>query len=175
MENASLYTIICSMKLPLFDNIYVQSAFSDCLEHWWNNYMSHLMRLWQFLSSVNSIFKCGTSCLTFGLMTSSTSICVRTAKAPARLHGCTGSPTPSLVAYVISTIISWAGSYCQREASVWPSGLRSRLRFTGSQVRIPLEARFFPNLNGTSLHRAFHVHPSIVLKWLKYCWRDVKP
>ena len=35
---------------------------------------------------------------------------------------------------------------------------------TGSRVRIPLEARFFPNLNGTSLHRAFHVHPSIVSK-----------
>ena len=36
--------------------------------------------------------------------------CVRTAKALARLRGCTGSPEPSLVAYVISTIISWAGS-----------------------------------------------------------------
>ena len=35
---------------------------------------------------------------------------VRTAKALARLGGCTGSPKPSLVAYVISTIISWAGS-----------------------------------------------------------------
>ena len=32
--------------------------------------------------------------------------CVRTAKALARLHGCAGSPEPSLVAYVISTIIS---------------------------------------------------------------------
>ena len=49
------------------------------------------------------------------------------------------------------------------------------VRITGSRVRIPLEARFFPNLNGASLHRAFHVHPSIVSKWLKYCWRDVKP
>ena len=38
--------------------------------------------------------------------------CVRTAKALARLHGCAGSPEPSLVAYVISTIISWAGSNC---------------------------------------------------------------
>ena len=28
-----------------------------------------------------------------------------------RLHGCTGLPEPSLVAYVISTIISWTGSY----------------------------------------------------------------
>ena len=35
---------------------------------------------------------------------------VRTAKALARLCGCAGSPEPSLVAYVISTIISWAGS-----------------------------------------------------------------
>ena len=36
--------------------------------------------------------------------------CVRTAMALARLRGCAGSPEPSLVAYVISTIISWAGS-----------------------------------------------------------------
>ena len=36
--------------------------------------------------------------------------CVRTAKAPAKLRGCAGSPEPSPVAYVISTIISWAGS-----------------------------------------------------------------
>ena len=38
-------------------------------------------------------------------------LCVRTAKAMARLCACTGSPEPSLVTYVISTIISWAGSY----------------------------------------------------------------
>ena len=36
---------------------------------------------------------------------------VRTAKAVARPCGCAGSPEPSLVAYVISTMISWAGSY----------------------------------------------------------------
>ena len=36
--------------------------------------------------------------------------CVRTEKALARLRGCAGSPEPSLVAFVISTIISWAGS-----------------------------------------------------------------
>ena len=36
--------------------------------------------------------------------------CVRTVKALARLRGCAGSPEPSLVAYVINTIISWAGS-----------------------------------------------------------------
>ena len=37
-------------------------------------------------------------------------LCVWTAKALARLHGCAGLPEPLLVAYVISTIISWAGS-----------------------------------------------------------------
>ena len=37
-------------------------------------------------------------------------LCVRTAKALARLRGCTGLPEPSLVAYVITTIITWAGS-----------------------------------------------------------------
>ena len=36
--------------------------------------------------------------------------CVQTAKALVRLRGCAGSPEPSLFAYVISTIISWAGS-----------------------------------------------------------------
>ena len=36
--------------------------------------------------------------------------CVQTVKALARLRGCAGSPEPSLVAYVVSTIISWAGS-----------------------------------------------------------------
>ena len=34
--------------------------------------------------------------------------CVQTAKALARLRGCAGSPEPSLIAYAISTIISWA-------------------------------------------------------------------
>ena len=37
-------------------------------------------------------------------------LCVRTAKALGRLRGCAGSPEPSLVANVISTIILWAGS-----------------------------------------------------------------
>ena len=41
-------------------------------------------------------------------------VCVRTAKALARLRGCAGSPEPSLVAYVISTIISWAVSFYKK-------------------------------------------------------------
>ena len=46
-----------------------------------------------------------------GLDVSFHTSCVRTAKALARLRGCAGSPELSLVAYVISTIISWVGSY----------------------------------------------------------------
>ena len=37
--------------------------------------------------------------------------CVRTAKALVILRACAGSPEHSLVAYVISSIISWAGSF----------------------------------------------------------------
>ena len=48
--------------------------------------MSQLMRLWHLSPSVNSIFK----------------------HACAAIHW--GSPEPSLFAYAISTIISWAGS-----------------------------------------------------------------
>ena len=49
----------------------------------------------------------GARCLIFGraFIYFHTS-CVLTAKALARLRGCAGSPEPSLVAYVISTILS---------------------------------------------------------------------
>ena len=60
------------------------------------------------------------------------------------------------------------------EAHAWQSGKRSRLWNTGSWVWIPLKAGFFPNLNDTSLHRALHVHPSIILIWLKYHWKIMK-
>ena len=40
--------------------------------------------------------------------------CVRTVKALVRLRRCTCSPEPLLVAYVISTVISWAGSFSNR-------------------------------------------------------------
>ena len=49
-------------------------------------------------------------CLVWPFMYFHTS-CERTVKALARLRECAGSPEPSLVAYVISTIISWAGSF----------------------------------------------------------------
>ena len=51
--------------------------------------------------------------------------CVRTAKALARLRGCAGSPELSLVAYVISTIISWAGSYVFMEKEWKANSCRS--------------------------------------------------
>ena len=50
--------------------------------------------------------------------------CVRRAKALVRLRGCTGSPEPSLVAYEISTIISWAG------LNIWIVYRNSRNKWT---------------------------------------------
>ena len=79
----------------------------------------------------------------------------------------------------------WAGAWqnnrnclCThwRLQSAWkrPRGRAVSAFDFGPQGRIPLEARFFPNLNSASLHRAFHVHPSIVLIWLKCCWKGRK-
>ena len=65
------------------------------------------MRLWHFSSSVNSFFKNQVGLDVFVYFHTS---CVLTAKALARLRGCTGSPEPSLVAYVINSITPWAGS-----------------------------------------------------------------
>ena len=76
-----------------------------------------LMRLWHFSSSVNSFLKhacaySGVKCLIFvGPFVYFHTSRVRTAKALARLCGCASSPEPSLVAFVISNIISWAGPF----------------------------------------------------------------
>ena len=82
------------------------------------NKMSHLVRLWHFLSSVNAFVQMRMLSYPVGLdvwflvgsFVYFHTSCVRTDKALSRLRGCAGSPEPSLVAYVISTIISWAGS-----------------------------------------------------------------
>ena len=73
------------------------------------------MRLWHFSSSVNSFFKracaaCGARCLIFcwilHLLPYFKCANSKSSDALARLRGCAGSPEPSLVAYVISTICS---------------------------------------------------------------------
>ena len=65
--------------------------------------------------------------------------CMRTAKALARLRGCTGLPEPSLVAYVISTIISWAGFIVINENNNMPE--RKMLLFF-SLINIWLISRY---------------------------------
>ena len=45
--------------------------------------------------------------------------CVRTGKALARLRKCAGLSEPLLVAYVINTIVSWAGSFDLSLLWVW--------------------------------------------------------
>ena len=65
-------------------------------------------------------------------------ICVQTAKALVRLRGCAGSPGPSLVAYVISTIISWGGSF---------QILPKRPPYPGLRIYSPLRVlRMFPEM-----------------------------
>ena len=77
------------------------------------------IRIWHFSPSVNSFFKRACATIQWG-QTSDFFIGpfvyfhttrVQIVKALARLRKCAGSPEPSLVAYVIRTIISWAGSY----------------------------------------------------------------
>ena len=80
---------------------------------------SHVMRSWHFSSSVNSFLQTRMRShpvrLDVGFLVGPFvyfhTSCERKAKVLARLRGCAGSPEPSLVAYVISSIISWAGSY----------------------------------------------------------------
>ena len=78
--------------------------------------MSHLMRLWHFLSSVliQTRMRRHSVGLDVWFLVGSFvyfhTSCVRTAKAVARLRGCTRLSEPSLVAYVISIMISWAGA-----------------------------------------------------------------
>ena len=54
--------------------------------------------------------------------------CVRTAKAVVRLCGCAGSPELSLVAYVISTKISWAGSFISLQIMILTTTSASTIR-----------------------------------------------
>ena len=98
-----LQVILFSYEIPFFEAL-----------------LSQLMRLWYFSSSVNSFFKRACTAIQcpgldvwflVGPFVHFHTSCVWTAKALSRLRECAGSPEPSLVAYVISTIISWAGSY----------------------------------------------------------------
>ena len=125
MNSLVFYDITWPAKLFLAKLASFIIGFSGCLQTWlcfWKEkrkipQMSHLTRLWHFSSSVNSFLKCACAAIQWGKMSdflldpSSTSILhVRPAKALARLHKCAGLPEPSLVAFVISTIISWAGT-----------------------------------------------------------------
>ena len=56
---------------------------------------------------------------------------VRTAKALGRLRKCAGSPEPSPVTYLISAIISWAGSYShsiriKKHGEIWAEHYRGQ-------------------------------------------------
>ena len=60
------------------------------------------------------------------------------------------------------------------EASTWQSVSTRDFGSQGLRFESPSRRNSFQTLNGASLHRALHVHPSIVLIWLKYCWKRHK-
>ena len=75
--------------------------------------VSKLLRTWHFSSFVNPIHSHPAGLDVTFLVESFVyfhASCVRSVKALTRLRACAGSPVPSLVSYVISTKISWAGS-----------------------------------------------------------------
>ena len=78
--------------------------------------MSQLMRLWHFSSSVNSFFKCACAaiqrCYMSDFWSDPSSVSILHVCEQRRLWRDCADVQPSLVSYVISTIISWAGSFC---------------------------------------------------------------
>ena len=89
-------------------------------------YLSRLMRLWHFFVLRKLILQTHMRSHPVGLdvwffvgpFVYFPTSCVRTATALAKLRGCAGSPEPLLVAYVISTIISWAGPFAITQSQV---------------------------------------------------------
>ena len=101
--------------------ILTDSLFGSLIVACPGDHLSHLMRFWHFVllrlilqTRMRSNPVGLDVCIFFYFVRPFVYVhtsCVRTAKALARLRGCAGSPEPSLVACVISTIISWAGSF----------------------------------------------------------------
>ena len=98
------------------ETLKVKHCYPEVQHH--QHHKSHVMRLWYFSSSVNSILQTRMRTHPVGLdiwflvrpFVYFHTSCVQTAKALARISLRAGSHEPSLVIYVISTIISWAGS-----------------------------------------------------------------
>ena len=92
--------------------------------------------------------------------------CVRTVKALVRWREFAGSPKPSLVTYVICTIISWAGSFHSRQrlCLLVPWGWRWRWR-TLSVYKPMLSFRRGSSKNMLSKRNRSHLKST----WLS-CW-----
>ena len=74
---------------------------------------------------------------------------VQTAKALARLCGCVGSSEPSLVAYVISAMISWAGLNVQFYFSV---------AYSTNEIILPSKLKIYFLLSSTEILGQSHLH-----------------
>ena len=117
------YTVSNSWRYPIRRRVIFARAL-ECTFFVWSSLaslkhnLSHLMRLWHFWFSLLILQIRMRSHpvmldvrLSVGPFVYFHLLRVRTAKALVRLRGCAGMPEPSLVACMISTIISWAGSF----------------------------------------------------------------
>ena len=117
--------------------------------------------------------------------------CVRTAKALARLRGCAGSSEPSMVAYVISTIISWTGSlvptkvqewslckHCLKKRTIWTIhhvAVLSHLICILWQEENTKSVALFHHFSCPCVPVTFGVLPLVLYHWQFYHWSSLVP
>ena len=108
---------------------------------------------------------------------------MRTAKALARLRGCAGSPEPSLFAYVISIIISWAGSniiFYHRKIRSNHLKLQSYLPYSLSKDKAQILVEQFCSVFTEIGNCVLPVLPKTIQKWTtgtyhyyRRCWKPL--
>ena len=86
-----------------------------------------------------------------------TTICLQTAKSLARLYLCACSPKPWLVAYVIGTLFSCAGSYSDRITS--KPVFQGKQKWVCKTLRPPTICLSIPNAKVRQGHNLDKINP----------------
>ena len=102
-----------SIKPSLLFSSFVGSLYFQRITSMILDYLSHLIRLWHFSSNTHAQLSSGAKCVIFSraLRLLPYFMCANSEGSGETARGCAGSPEPSLVAYVIRIIITWAGSF----------------------------------------------------------------
>ena len=105
----------------------------------------------------------------------------RMACAPREDSDQPGHPPSQIRVFAVRMKKAWVLSYHwahteDSDLTDWSVHVAERLALPTSDHGVagsnPAGGEILPD---ASLHRAFHVHPPVISKWLKYCWRDIKP